>query len=385
MIDVIDPSGLAPDGLTLSEAVLFVISRMDGRHSRLDIQADFMRRQGTFLFSDDFEKMIEQLDRALFLEGPRFEAHVAELTRQYRAAPTRPLRDKESLGAPPDGLADYLDALLTIRASREPEANGRVIGLLAPHLDYDRGAPCYAAAYRAIARRTDARRFVILGTNHYGRSRAVVGTRKDFETPFGVVRHDAEFMRRLDKRCGADLCEREYDHVREHSVELQVLMLKHLLPDRELLIAPYLCPDPCGPTGTAPSDGQGVDLRDFAAALSAEIAADDVPTCVIAGADLSHVGRYFQDDRDLNGEVLRDVEDTDRQALDCILKCDPESLRAAVSLTENATNICSVGCAYVLTSVLKDRARPRLLHYHQALTREIENCVTCAAMEFTSG
>jgi MEMO1 family protein len=383
MVDVIDPSGLAPEGLTLSEAALFVLSKMDGRHSRQDIQAEFMRRQGTFLFSDDIETMIGQLDKALFLESPRFDAHFAELVRQYRAAPARLLRDQESLGAPLDGLADYLDALLSMRVGEEPSRDGRLVGLVTPHLDYARGAPCYAAAFRDLARRTDARRFVILGTNHFGRSGAVVGTRKDFDTPFGAAPHDAEFMRRLDGRCSADLCEQEYDHVREHSVELQVVMLKHLLRDREFSIAPYLCPDPCGPNGTAPRDSRGVDLRDFAAALRAEIEASDVPTCVIAGADLSHVGQYFQDDRDLDRHALRAVEASDRRVLDCILKSDPESLRADISSTGNATNICSAGCTYVLATVLKGRARPRLLHYHQALTREIENCVTCAAMEFT--
>ena len=217
-----------------------------------------------------------------------------------------------------------------------------------------------------------------------GSPRSVVGTRKDFDTPFGVVPHDAAFMQRLDERCGADLCDREYDHAREHSVELQVVLLKHVLQGREFTMAPYLCPDVCGPTGTAPSDGRGVDLRGFAAALRAEIEASGVPTCLIVGADLSHVGRYFQDDRNLDADSLHAVEASDRRVLDCILESDPEAFRADISSTSNATNICSAGCIYVLASVLSGRARPRLLHYHQALTREIENCVTCAAIEFTS-
>jgi AmmeMemoRadiSam system protein B len=384
MVDVTDPGGLAPGGVTVTQATLFVMSRMDGRHTAPDIQAEFLRRHGTFLFSDELDRMIGHLDHTLLLESPRFEAHCAELVRQYRAAPARPLRDPDSLGSPPAGLPAYLDAMLNSRTAAEATADGRLLGLIAPHLDYARGAPCYAAAYRDLARRTDARRFVILGTNHFGQSRSVVGTRKDFDTPFGAAPYDADFMRRLDQRCGADLCEREYDHAREHSVELQVVLLKHVLQERPFTIAPYLCPDACGPTGTAPSDGRGVDLRVFASALRAEIEASDVPTCIIAGADLSHVGRYFQDDRDLNADVLHAVEASDRRALDCLLNSDPEAFRTDITLTDNATNICSAGCTYVLASVLSGRARPKLLHYHQALTREIENCVTCAAIEFTS-
>jgi len=388
--DLMDPSGIAPGRLTLSGATMFVVSLMDGRHRRVDIQAEFMRRQGSLLFSDDLDKLIAQLDDAHFLDGPAFEAHEAELTRQYRHAPFRPIRDKDSLGVPVDQLGAYFDSMLGAVERQDRNNDGHVFGLVAPHLDYARGGPCYAAAYRSLAERTDAARFVILGTNHFGSSPTVVGTRKDFETPFGVVPHDGAFMRRLDERCGADLCELERYHAQEHSIELQVLLLKHVLGDRPLMIAPYLCPNPCGPSDTAPSCGAGVSpvesigagLKNFAAALRKEVDADDVPTCMIAGADLSHVGRFFDDDRELDADSLHAVEVSDREVLDCVVKFDPESLIANVAGTMNATNICSVGSIYVLAMALKGRARPRLLHYHQAVMREAENCVTCAAMDF---
>jgi AmmeMemoRadiSam system protein B len=227
-------------------------------------------------------------------------------------------------------------------------------------------------------------RFVILGTNHFGLAPAVVGTRKDFESASGAVPHDAAFMRRLDDRCGRDLGEFEYDHAREHSIELQVLLLRHVLGGRPLTITPYLCPDPCGPNGTAALDGRGVDLKDFALALRAELDDDATPTCIIAGADLSHVGRYFQDRRALDADVLRALEASDRRALDYLLAGDPEGMRRCVAESDNPTSICSVGCLFVLATTLQGRSRPRLLGYHQALTAEAENCVTCAAIEYAS-
>ena len=390
--DVTDPTGIATGRLTLSDGALFVVSLMDGRRQRADIQAEFIRQRGTMLFSDDLDQMIRQLDEAWFLAGPGFDAHLAELTARYRAAPFRAIRDKGSFDVPMGQIGEHFDKML--RQSGSPAGTPadsagetgarRVVGLVAPHLDYRRGAPCYGLAYARLAERTDATRFIILGTNHFGRSSAVVGTRKDFESADGVVPHDADFMRRLDVRCGQDLCELEYDHVREHSIELQVLLLRHVLGDRPVTIAPYLCPDPCGPTGTAPYDAHGADLKDFALALRAEIEADNVPTCLIAGADLSHVGRYFQDNRDLDADTLHAVEASDRRALDLIVADDPEGLRARITATANATSICSIGCLYVLGKVLQGQARPRFLGYHQALTREAENCVTCAALEYVA-
>ncbi len=368
--------------MTLSGAATFIISKLDGRHRRVDIQAEFMRRHGNMLFSDDLDRLLRTLDEGLFLAGPTFDAHLADLTRQYREAPCRPLRDRETLGAPIERLGDYLDKMLADHVGAEHDTAGRLAGLVAPHLDYKRGGPCYAAAYRGLADRTDATRFVVLGSNHFGGSMSVVGTRKDFETPFGVVPHDEEFMRRVERRCDSDLCEMEYDHAREHSIELQAILLKHILGDRAFVITPYLCPDPCGPTGTVPADGRGVDLQVFAEAVRAELESDDTPTCIIAGADLSHVGRFFHDDRGLDADNLHAVETNDRTVLQHVVASDPEALRATVADAGNPTNICGIGCIYALATILNDRARPRLLHYHQAVTREAENCVTCTALEF---
>ncbi len=380
--DMTDPAGIAPNGLTLSQDAIFVLSLMNGHRTHVDIQAEFMRSCGHMLFSKELDMIIRQLDEALFLESPAFDARLAELTRQYREAPARPLRDKTSLGAPVDCLPEYFDAMLA-STKRENLSPGRILGIIAPHLDFARGAPCYAPAYQGLADRTDATRFVILGTNHFGLSPSVAGTRQAFETPWGHVPTDVTFMQRLDERCDADLCEHEYDHAREHSIELQVLLLRHLLANREFTIAPFLCPDPCGPTGTRPFDGNGVDLDTFAAALREEIEADTTSTCIIAGADLSHVGRFFGDDRELNADTLHAVEATDRQAIDQLVDTGPESFRASIAATQNATHICGAGSIYTLARALQNRAAPHFLHYHQAVTKEAQNCVTCCAIEFT--
>lgn len=385
--DVHDPSGLAPSAFRVSSAALSIMSKMDGRHDRAAIQVDHLRRQGRLLYSDELGALIDRLDEGLFLEGPRFESHWNRLLQAYRSAKSRPLRDPHSLGAPPARMGEYLASMLTADYRGAAPPSGKAVrGIVAPHLDYQRGGPCYAAAYRDLARRCGAVRFVVLGTNHFGRSRGVVGTRKDFETPMGLVRHDGDFMRRIDERVGRDLCAMELDHAREHSVELQVILLRHLLGERDIRIAPYLCPDPCATPD--PRDGGGAvdgaaDLRAFAAALREELSRDDTPTCLIAGADLSHVGRYFQDDRELSADALHTVESLDRGSLAFVERSDAEGFRADVAARDNSTNICSVGCIFALAASLSGSSEPRLLHYHQALTREIENCVTCCAMEWT--
>ena len=143
---------------------------------------------------------------------------------------------------------------------------------------------------------------------------------------------------------------------------------------------PVLCPDPCGPTGTAPRDGQGADLQDFAEALRAELT-ESSATCVIASADLSHIGAFFGDSRHLTEDYLQEVQARDRSALARVVENDPQRYVAEIASNSNATRMCSVGCIYALMTALPD-ARGRQLEYHQAVDQDEQCSVSCAAVAF---
>jgi AmmeMemoRadiSam system protein B len=377
-----DPTGLAAGAIAVPRPTLAILALMDGTHRRLEIQAAFARQFGQLLLSDELQELIEQLDRAGFLEGEAFERHYETLAAEYVAQPYRPLRQKDGFGVPDAQLAGYLTAIVDAAdTTGGPCEGGSLVGLIAPHLDFARGDSCYGAAYRLLRETPKPARVVILGTNHFGRSRAVVATRKDWETPFGIVPGDVEFLERLESRCGASLCAAEFDHSREHSVELQLVWLRHLL-GAGFRVVSFLCPDPSGPTGTAPSDGRGADLRRFAEELGRLAQEDPEPTLLVAGADLSHVGTFFGDSRSLDESTLNRVRESDLAALRHVDANEPEAYRAHMAATGNPTRVCSVGCIYALMTALGAQARAARLAYHQAVTGEIDNAVTCAAYAF---
>jgi AmmeMemoRadiSam system protein B len=254
------------------------------------------------------------------------------------------------------------------------------VGLIAPHLDYPRGMPCYASAYASLGAAEPPSRFVILGTNHFGvgNRAGVVATSHDFATPLGTVRTDRAFLDRLEARCG-DLRRYEYDHAGEHSIELQVCWLQHLFGTDAFTIVPFLFSDPCGPTGTAPVDGQGVDLADFADALREAVGSDDQSTVIIAAADFSHVGMFFGDQRQVDDTFLSEVRARDEDILQVVEQGDASAFRECVARNENPTRVCSAGCMYVLLAALPG-ARATVLRYHQAVVESAQNCVTCAAV-----
>jgi AmmeMemoRadiSam system protein B len=221
-------------------------------------------------------------------------------------------------------------------------------------------------------------RAVILGTNHFGRGCGVVATDKPFETPLGTTSTDRAFLAEVERAGGAGLCDNDFDHQREHSVELQVLILQHLFGPTNFQIVPLLCPDPCGPTGTA-CDGQGMDLRVFAEALGKVLQSRARGTVVIAGADLSHFGRRFGDDCDLEPPFLIEVERKDREVLGAMVAGRSDLFLESIKGRGNDTRICSAGSLYTLMTALAG-ARAELLQYHQAVDRDSGTAVSCSAM-----
>ncbi|MBN1489944.1 MAG: AmmeMemoRadiSam system protein B [Phycisphaerae bacterium] len=386
MIALHDPAGFAHGLLTITEPVLLLLTHFDGEHTLEDVRGAFARQTGQDVLLEQLQDLVRQLDEALFLEGPTFEAHVERIEAAFREMPARFTQPDSGLGVELHQLPMALKEIL--EGGKPAVPAGRVVGLIAPHLDLRRGANCYADAYGVLGRAGWADRYVVLGTNHFGRCGSVVATTKEFATPLGRTPSDADLIQRLNRDCGVDLCEHEYDHAREHSVELQVLFLQQAFYRQPFRIVPVLCPDPCGPTGTQPYDGQGVDLRVFAEALGDALRDDGTPTCIIAGADLSHVGRRFGDDADLADGFLQSVEAHDRAALKAVEANDPEAFRTSLAESGNPTRICSAGSIYTLMTTLRrayDPARlsAHLLRYEQAADGPEDTCVTCAAVAFT--
>lgn len=378
LVGLRDRTGFSPRVLSISPAALHLISLFDGMATVDEVCERFASDSGQPVALDVISSVIDQLNSAWFLEGLNFDTYYEQRLTDYRLLGIRSMPYAAALGIDSTG-AVFTEILANCD---RPKVTGILHGLVVPHLDYPRGAPCYGAGYSTLTGRQAPRRVVILGTNHFGRSTSVVATSSSFETPLGVTSTDVELLEKLERECGP-LRQFELDHEREHSVELQVAWLQNLYGCGNFQIVAFLCPDPCGPSGTRPYDGQGVDLRDFAEALRRLIADDGCNTLLVAGADLSHVGAEFGDDPPLDDAFLDATSRSDLAALEWLEIGVPDPFLSAVSEKGNPTRICSVGCMYVLGKVLEGHKVSRLA-YHQAVDHDSQTCVTSAALAYTS-
>jgi len=374
-----DPQRLTDVSLTVSEATLCVLSLLDGTRTVEEVSSAFRDRFGGVVDVGQIEQLVASLDEVHFLDGAGFERYYQGLLHDYRSQDVRPMHSAGELGLA-DDPGRVLDDILSAGGD-ETRVAGHVVGLVAPHLDYPRGRPCYAAAYSQLVGRAAPDRVVILGTNHFGRSASVTATVQSFETPLGVTHCDTRLIDSVESALGADLREFEMDHLYEHSIELQLMFCQHLWGAESFEMAAFLCPDPCGPTGTLPCDGRGPDLVEFAQALAKQIGNDGKDTLVIAGADLSHVGSAFGDAQPLNDAVLDQVRKRDALALDRLGVHDAHGFIASIADAQNPTRVCSAGCISAAMTALPE-SRIQVLDYHQAVDENRTTGVTCTAAVF---
>ena len=379
-----DPQGFSDKLLLLPPTAFFVVSRFDGRHSILDIQADYTRHFGDLLFSEQVREIIEQLDESLFLEGERLARAFDEARAAFAADPVRRARHGGiSYEAEPEALRRSLEALFRLDA--EPaeggEAPGTLRGLIAPHIDLKRGGACYARSYAELRRSSRASTFLILGISHVETKRRYTLTGKDFDTPLGTVPADREFLQRLGKLTRSDFYEDEFAHRDEHSVEFQALLLRYVFPDRpELRIVPVLCTSLPQLQGGEPPEANA-EAEEFLAAAGEVLEQWGERAALIAGVDLSHQGRRFGQELTLTEGFLRQLESEDRAMIARVLQRDAAGFFRAIQQEADRRNVCGVPAIYGLLRLLP-AGSARLLRYGQAADVQTQSVVTFMSAAF---
>lgn len=365
-----DPTHYAEAVLFLPHAAVDILRHFDGTQSVLDIQAAYVRRSGELLFREKLEQLIATLDEHFFLESDRFAKHRGNLEEGFRRAASRPaFLAGKSYPSMPTELRPILDHMLGLPDGPDGAGNPsqKTLGaLIAPHIDFMRGAVGYGWAYRGLGHKTDADLFVILGTAHAGTTRPFAVCTKDFETPLGTVPTDRELLDELRRRCPNSLSVDDIVHRTEHSIEFQVIFLQHLFgATRPITILPILCGSfhEWVLARTLPSDDP--EVRRFLETLRELLEGCGQRVCVIAGADLTHMGARFGDSGAITPHFLRWVESQDGRMLEPVIAGDPDGFFRAVSQDEDRRRICGLPPIYTLLHLMSGQGG-RLLHYGQA-------------------
>jgi MEMO1 family protein len=356
-----DPAAFTDQVVVFPLPLLDLVSLFDGEHSVSEIKAVIQERYGQAPTTEQISGLVERLDEAGFLDSARFAERRRAIEEAFRLSPLRPaVHAGGAYAGEAPTLAAQIDQFFThpegpgVPGLHEAAGGaGALRGLIAPHIDFHRGGPVYAWAYRALLERSDADLFVIFGTCHAGMPDPFAATLKPYATPLGAVPVDRDFYEGLGRRYGGDLLHSEAAHRSEHSIEFQVVMLRHLLgARRQFSILPVLASYLHEAVWTRGDPERDPRVPRFIDGLLETMAASSRKVCLIAGVDLAHVGPRFGDP-DLNTEQsLRAVAAADLAMLEAVTAGDPFGFFTSVAHDGDKRRICGLSPIYTLLRAL---------------------------------
>ena len=369
-----DPLGISRKLVALPAELFFIATLLDGRNSLEDIQAAYVKRFGTPLYTGQIQHLIEQLDENLLLDNIRFREHFLSAKEDFAKLSIRPATCTPSAySADPDECAERFEGFLEPARRDMTAPTDALVGIVTPHVDIDRGAAVYGPGYALIERLSDVQLFVVFGTCHGSMERLFALTAKDWVSPFGKVAAARDIVRQIAERTQGDFFHDEFAHRAEHSIEIQVAVLSYLLRERkDFQIVPILCGNFDRFVGDGRTPSASDEFQDFMGALSETLGNDERKCLFLAAADLAHVGPKFGDSERLTQERLLQVQRADKESIAYMTYGDADGFFRSVSAEQR---VCGLAPIYATLYAAGSRSG-RILGYEQWVEQTLESSVS---------
>jgi AmmeMemoRadiSam system protein B len=222
-----------------------------------------------------------------------------------------------------------------------------LIGIIAPHAGYVYSGAGAAWAYKEIAESKFADLYIMLGLSHSGFGTCV--SLEDWETPFGVIKTDKEFGKKLIE---SGIKQDEAAHQQEHSIEVQLPFLQFANKDylNQLKIIPIIAsPDK--------------NYEEVAKIIAEAIKELKINVCIITSSDFTHFGfnyGYFP----FKDNIKENMYNLDNGAIEHIKKLN--AYKFLDYSEQTGATICGkhpIAVMLELSKLLGAR-KARLLHYY---------------------
>ena len=416
-----DPLAVSDKAVILPQALGPLLALCDGSRDVTELYAALLVRTGLRVTREVIQRLVDHLDDALLLENDRFAHAYAETLRAYRAASfRRPALAGLSYPDDPATLWRLLDDYL-VRASLNGTGTSRgqltlsssgtqsvppplrgaksnpagrptdILGLISPHIDYQRGGSVYAGVWSQAAEAVRAADLVIIfGTDHSGSAGYITLTRQHYATPYGTLPTATDIVDAIAAAIGEEAAFAEEIHHRgEHSIELATVWLHHVRGGQPCEVVPILCgsfhqfvegcggstSSPRGSTGSpnnstdssrGPAEGQfdpatDPTLNATLNALRTAIAGRQV--VIVAAADLAHIGPAFNDSFPIDRIRYAQLQVADEILIQAITEGDADIFFRTIAAEGDRRNICGLPPIYLTLRLLNGNVRGELTGY----------------------
>ncbi len=367
-----DPLGIASREIFLPAEIGPLLHLMDGTRDARDLSISLSLRFGQHISPADIQQLINVLDRELLLDNDNFRTQQQKILEEFRQAPFRPMNCAgSSYPENPDTLAKTLQNYVEKACSDTPSIpeispTKKILGLICPHIDFQRGWRVYARVWHQAKQAfINADTVIIIGTDHYGTDESgVTLTYQSYATPWGVLPTHRDAVEYIAHTVGEDTAfAGELRHKGEHSIELAAVWLHFIREGKACHLIPIL-------TGTFQieknKDPHTESLINPIVEKTCQVIskiAEDLQAPIVSAADLSHVGPAFGGPPLDLRESAR-LKDTDARLLEYITRCDATGFFAEICRTQNETHVCGVSAIFTLMRALKS-ARGTVIDYQR--------------------
>lgn len=374
------PQGISETPLILVPEVAPILGELSGTTSFENI-LDKFKPYG--LSETTLRELITLLDQNLFLSNPRFFSRENDIKNDFRDAKTRraALAGLSYPGNAGD-LAKLVDGYLLQAGAAATEHDPLL--LVSPHIDYRRGGAGYGAAYKNL-KKSEYDIVLLIGTSHQYSRNLFHLTPKAFESPFGTLDCDLEFVTKLAALYGMERSfQDEFLHRREHSLELQIPFLQRVVKNPKII--PVLVGSFHHMLTEQRTPEEFPEYDEFVAALG-ELVSDvrraNRKILALAGVDMAHVGPYFGDEKPLTPEFMEHIRSRDSEYIETITKKDKRAMFSHLASDLDARRICGFPTMYTLLDLF-DRLgvtyKANTLDYRQAVDYDSGCAVTFASI-----
>jgi len=380
-----DPYRFTDTMLIVPPLLVECLRCFDGRQTDIDLRAALVRLTGSLEVEEISNHLRQTLSNAGYLEDETFERMQSEKRRHFAEQPVR--EPAHAGSAYPQEPAELRATITEYMADGDGHtgltaADPGLFAIAAPHISPQGGWQSYQSAYRLLREEHRDRTFVILATSHYGEPDRFGLTRKKFRTPLGECETDTRLVNWLAERGGSAVEMEDFCHSFEHTVELQVVFLQHVLgPDVRIL--PILCGSYAGTfyRGGMPEDNHGV--KRFIETLGELRDREGDRLFWILGVDMAHMGARYQDPFEaVAGKgAMSEVGVRDERRIERIAAGDAAGFWDLVRENHDDLKWCGSSPFYTFLKTAP-AARGKLLRYEQ-WNIDDRSVVSFAGMSFT--
>lgn len=348
---------LLAEPLVLIEDVMPLLALFDGKNSEEQIKEKF---KTVGLPDKIYPELKMLLNNHLLFENEAFFCKWNDFKATFSATDLRkPHLAGKAYIDDKNLLKDEICTYLSVGGEKFRDADIVIkelpLAIIAPHIDYGRGGNNYGISYNRLSEvsLTEPPVVFVFGICHQMHTMLFHLTKKDFETPLGIVKTERETVESIAggfKESSICFIE-EPVHIFEHSIELQLPFLQTIWGNN-FSIVPILFGSFNSFITNTNSAAESEDLETFIKSTARTIQTLKKPWTVVLSVDMSHMGQAFGDPYLIDQSKTADINLLDSGYIDSLTSAG--ALMNRMIESQNRTKICGYPAIYSFLRIMEE-------------------------------